>query len=118
MSLVDIPEEFGDWSKLYSRFNDWSRQNKLERLFELMVVAPDLEWEFIDGSIVKGHQHSAGAAKGTENAIGRSVVGNSTKIHLAVDSFGLPLCFEFTGREVHDFKVAPELIEKLPSSAV
>jgi len=33
---------------------------------------------------------------------------------MGVDSFGLPLDFVITGGEVHDSKVAPELIEKLP----
>jgi hypothetical protein len=31
-------------------------------LFKDLVQEPDLEWEFIDGSIVKAHQHSSGAA--------------------------------------------------------
>ena len=30
-------------------------------IFKSLVQEPDLEWEFIDGSIVKAHQHSAGA---------------------------------------------------------
>jgi hypothetical protein len=54
------------------------------------VIDPDLEWEFIDGSIVKAHQHSSGAAYEQESAIGKSVAGNTTKIHMAVDSCGLP----------------------------
>jgi len=82
----------------------------------MLVFEPDLEWEFIDGSIVKAHQHSAGAASEEEQAIGKSVAGNTTKIHMAVDGFGLPIEFEITGGEVHDCKIAPELIDKLPAS--
>ena len=51
-------------------------------IFNERVVEPDLEWEFIDGSIVKAHQHSSGAAHGQESAIGKSVAGNTTKIHM------------------------------------
>jgi transposase len=77
----DVPHEFGKWSNLYRRFNDWSRKGILEKLFETLTVDPDLEWEFIDGSIVKAHQHSSGCNKKEESAIGRSVAGNSTNIH-------------------------------------
>jgi IS5 family transposase len=42
--------------------------------------------------------------------------GNMTKIHLAVDSYGLPIEFILTGGEVHDSKAAIELIEKLPDA--
>ena len=32
------------------------------RIFKVLVQEPDLEWGFIDGSIIKAHQHSAGAS--------------------------------------------------------
>lgn len=104
----DLPDEFGDWNRIYKRFNDWSSKGKLFKLFQSLVQEPDLEWEFIDGSIVRAHPHSSGAAGGTEQAIGKSRGGNTTKIHLVVDSYGLPIDFEITGGEVHDCKIAPE----------
>lgn len=85
-------------------------------VFKALVQEPDLEWEFIDGSIVKAHQHSAGAASEENQAIGKSRGGNTTKIHMAVDAYGLPIDFEITGGEVHDCKIAPESIEKLPTA--
>jgi transposase len=47
-------------------------------------------------------------------AIGRSVAGNTTKIHMAVDALGLPIAFQLTGGEVHDAKAAPDFIKNLP----
>jgi IS5 family transposase len=44
------------------------------------------------------------------------VAENSTKIHLAVDTFGLPIQFEITGGQVHDCKIAHEFCAALPSS--
>ena len=38
------------------------------------------------------------------------------KIHLAVDSYGLPIDFLLTGGEVHDSKMASELIARLPDA--
>lgn len=110
----DLPRIFGNWNSVYQKFNRWSSKGKLMKIFKALVKDPDLEWEFLDGSYVKAHQHSAGAAGKEKQAIGRSVGGNTTKIHMAVDGFGLPIEFEITGGDVHDCKVAPELIEKLP----
>lgn len=89
----DLPVEFGCWNSIYKQFNRWSSKNKLMQIFNDVVQEPDLEWEFIDSSIVKAHQHSAGAASKEVQAIGKSVAGNTTKIHMAVDSCGFPIAF-------------------------
>ena len=112
----DLPDVFGKWNAIYKRFNEWSRKEKLINIFKTLAVEPDLEWEFIDGSIVKAHQHSSGAAFDQESAIGKSVAGNTTKIHMAVDSYGLPIHFLVTGGEVHDIKEAPKLVAELPQA--
>lgn len=112
----DVPESFGDWSAIYRRFNLWSKKGIMIQLFNALKKSPDLEWEFIDGSIVKAHQHSMGASSNSSEAIGKSRGGNTTKIHMAVDSYGLPIEFILTGGEVHDSKAAPDLIKNLPDS--
>lgn len=110
----DLPAEFGCWNTIYQQFNRWSSKNKLMHIFNALVQEPDLEWTFIDGSIVKAHQHSAGALNKEMQAIGKSVAGNTTKIHMAVDACGFPIAFQLTGGEVHDAKAAPDLIKILP----
>ena len=112
----DLPPIFGFWNSIYQQFNRWSAKEKLINIFKSLVNEPDLEWEFVDASIVKAHQHSAGAASDENQAIGKSVAGNTTKIHMAVDAYGLPIQFEITGGEVHDCKFAPEFIAGLPSA--
>ena len=74
---------------------------------------PDWEWEFIDGSYVKAHQHSAGAVGQESQTIGKSLARNTTKIHRVVDSYGLPVEFKITGGEVNDCSVAPQLIARV-----
>jgi hypothetical protein len=86
------------------------------KIFQVLIDDPDLEWEFIDSSIVKAHQHSTGAVSDKNEAIGKSVAGNTTKIHMAIDAQGLPIDFEITGGEVHDCKAAPEFFAKLPDA--
>jgi transposase len=112
----DLPSKFGSWNSIYQQFNRWSSKNKLMNIFKALVEDPDLEWEFVDGTIVKAHQHSAGAAIDEDQAIGKSVAGNTTKIHMAVDACGLPIDFEITGGQVQDCKVAPEFVLKLPTA--
>ena len=58
----DLPEEFGDWNRIFKRFNEWSKKGKILKIFQSLVQEPDLEWEFIDGSIVRTHQHGCGGA--------------------------------------------------------
>lgn len=110
----DLPTCFGRWNSVYKKFNEWSKKGKWLTLFKTLTQEPDTEWIFIDGSYVKAHQHSAGAQGVEPQAIGKSRAGNTTKIHLAVDSYGLPIEFTVTGGEIHDSTAASELIEKLP----
>ena len=86
------------------------------RIFKSLVQDPDREWTFIDGSIVKAHQHSAGASGQKNQEIGDSRGGKTTKIHMAVDGFGLPILFAVTGGQVNDCVMAPSLIEGLAQS--
>jgi len=83
-------------------------------IFFLLSHDHDHEWTFVDASIVKAHQHSSGAAHAADEGIGKSVAGNSTKIHLAVDAMGFPIFFTITGGQVHDSKEAQNLINNVP----
>jgi len=113
----DLPLECWDWKKIYSRFNDWSKKEKLNNIFKSLIISPDMEWKMIDGSVVKAHQHATGARKSEASGIGRSVGGLTSKIHMVVDSHGNPIDFEVTGGQVHDIQMATELIERTPKSS-
>lgn len=106
----DLPEAFGPWNKIYKRFRAWCQTGKWRCIFGAAIDDPDLEWAFIDGSYAKAHQHSAGAPGPDTQAIGKSRAGSTSKIHMVVGSFGLPVVFDITGGQVADCMAAPELI--------
>ena len=114
----DLPVEFGPWSSAYNLFNRWSKLGIWERLFTESRDDIDGEWVFMDGTVVRAHQHSAGAQKGEEIAIGASRGGPSTKIHMHADSHGNPVNFEITEGQVHDMKKATELLEGVGPGAI
>ncbi len=78
----DTPESFGKSNMIFKRFTRWSKDNKVLKIFKLFSKDADLEWVFLDASRIRAHQHVTGLK---DQAISRSIGGNSTKIHLAVD---------------------------------
>jgi transposase len=90
----DLPERFGDWKNTHKRLSRWAKKGAWQRLFEHLAAEADNEYAMIDSTIVRAHQHRAGAPKKDDDqAIGRSKGGLSTKIHALVDALGNPLRF-------------------------
>ncbi len=59
----DLPERFGDFRVVHTRFTRWSHRGIWEQIFEVLAQDADNEYAIIDSTIVKAHQHSAGAQK-------------------------------------------------------
>ena len=60
----------------------------------------------------------AGAAGGYDENIGKSRAGNTSKVHLAVNAYGLPEVFTMIGGHINDCTEAPILIEKIDAAQV
>jgi transposase len=65
----DVPERYGPWKTCYERYRMWANDGTWTRLkTELMGDADargDLDWDAqIDSTVVRAHQHAAGARKG------------------------------------------------------
>ncbi|MGH6881060.1 IS5 family transposase [Hypericibacter sp.] len=115
----DLPVVFGEWNSVFRRFSRWSRKGVWWRIFAAMSDDPDFEYLIVDSTIVRAHQHAAGAKKGSEDqAIGRSRGGLSTKIHMAVRGLGCPVRFTLTAGQKGDAPQAAALIEGLPAEIV
>jgi transposase len=61
----DLPEGFGDWKNVHRRFSRWARRGVWKQVFALLAEDADNEYAMIDSTIVRAHQHSAGAQKKT-----------------------------------------------------
>lgn len=75
----DLSEEFGPWNTTYKRFNAWAAADKLMMVYSMLVEDPDVEWLFIDGSYVKAHQESAGAATERQKPLAKAVQATSAR---------------------------------------
>jgi transposase len=60
----DLPEGFGDFRVVHTRFSRWARRGVWLDVFEVLASDVDNEYAMIDSTIVRAHQHSAGAKKG------------------------------------------------------
>jgi transposase len=61
----DLPERFGDWNNTHRRFSRWAKSGVWKRVFQHLAADADNEYAMIDSTIVRAHQHSAGAQKKT-----------------------------------------------------
>jgi transposase len=65
----DLPERYGNKDTVYSRFRRWKIAGIWERIMSQLQSDADergeVDWEihFVDGSIVRAHQHAAGQKK-------------------------------------------------------
>ena|SRR5690606_32675521 len=71
----DLPESFGRWNSVYQRFARWSNRGVWHRVFAELAKDADFEEVFLDSTIVRAHQHAAGAAKktATKRSVAREV---------------------------------------------
>ncbi len=56
-------ERFGDPLNIHKRFSRWAKSSVWERVFAFLAADADNEYAMIDSTIVRAHQHSAGAQK-------------------------------------------------------
>jgi transposase len=57
----DLPERFGDFRVIHTRHTRWSKSGIWQKIFERLASDADNEYAMIDSTIVRAHQHAAGA---------------------------------------------------------
>lgn len=61
-----LPSEYGNWNSTHRRFRRWSKKGVWQMIFNTLAVSADTEWLMIDSTIIRAHQHSAGAKGGSK----------------------------------------------------
>lgn len=116
----DIPDYYGPWSTVASRFYRWQQagiwQQVLEALQQQCDAAGAIDWtkHSVDSTIIRAHQHAAGA-KGSEpqrEALGKSQGGFSVKLHLRAEGNGKPMTFVLTAGQRHETTQFEALMEQ------
>src|ERR1700749_2258142 len=59
----DLPARFGGGKSVHQRFGRWATSGVWARVFAALSADADNEYAMIDATIVRAHQHSAGARK-------------------------------------------------------
>lgn len=59
----DLPERFGDWKNVHRRHSRWAKSGVWKNLFKHLAADADNEYVMIDSTIMRAHQHAAGARK-------------------------------------------------------
>ncbi|WP_244793199.1 IS5 family transposase [Streptomyces sp. BJ20] len=126
ISWRDLPERYGPWQTVYTRFRRYAIDGVFTRALQQIQAradaAGDIDWLVqIDSTIVRAHQHAAatgrkGGISGDEpddHALGRSRGGLTTKVHLACDGKGRPLALLVTPGQRHDSVCARILLERI-----
>ena len=112
----DLPARYGPVGTVSSRFYRWRASGVWVRVLAALQSEADargeVDWElhFVDATIVRAHQHAAGAhrdgaigaAAQAREALGRSQGGFSTKLHLRAEGNGRPITAVLTGGERHE----------------
>jgi len=109
----DLPETYGPCTTCYNRFVRWRRAGVWDRIMEALAAAQDAAVQMIDTSVVRVHRHGACIAGNSEQHIGRSRDGMTSKVHAVVDTNGLPVRLGLTRGEAHDNRLCTVLLAGL-----
>lgn len=63
----DLLARFGDFRVVHTRLSRWAKSGVWERVFQQLAGDADHEYAMIDSTIVRAHQHSAGAKGGSQS---------------------------------------------------
>jgi putative transposase len=61
----DLPPQLGNWHNVYTRFSRWGKSGVWQRVIDAVRTDADLQALLLDSTIVRAHQHAAGAQKKT-----------------------------------------------------
>jgi transposase len=122
----DLPERYGPWQTAYDRFNRWRQDGTWAKILARLLAHLERHgrlgrhlW-FVDASVIRATRAAGGAEKNpdlpavlagpkpaqleepADHALGYSRGGFGSKIHLLVESHGIPLGVSVTPGQQHE----------------
>ena len=55
----DLPERYGKWKTVHTRFSRWAKAGVWERVFEALIKDRDNQYLMLDTTLVRAHQQAA-----------------------------------------------------------
>ena len=55
----DLPERYGKWKSVHTRFSRWAKAGVWERMFETLIRDRDNQYLMLDTTLVRAHQQAA-----------------------------------------------------------
>jgi transposase len=62
----DLPERYGKWKSVHTRFARWAKNGTWERVFEVLTKDRKNEYLMLDTTLVRAHQQAATGKGGTK----------------------------------------------------
>jgi transposase len=69
MPWRDLPERFGPWKTVYTRFSRWAAKDHWSTIFRQLQWEEDEIAAIVDGSVVRAHQDAAGGKGGSNGML-------------------------------------------------
>lgn len=76
---MDLPEHFGSWKGAHNRLRMWAAEGTWEKVFTALLAQADVEGGLdcvvaVDSTIVRAHQHAAGARSRGPRSASRTIM--------------------------------------------
>lgn len=111
-----LPSQYGKWNSVYRKFRQWTSAGVFQALTQTKAEFGEIL--AIDSTFCKVHRHGLGARKNapghdTEQEIGPSRGGKTTKLHILVDEKFHLVKFLLSAGNVNDNQLALPLLQGL-----
>jgi transposase len=65
----DLPERYGKWKTVHTRFSRWAKKGVWERVFKMLTADRNNQYLMLDTTLVRAHQQAATGKGGTRTRL-------------------------------------------------
>lgn len=109
-SWRDLPERYGPWKTVYSRFCNWRDDGTSETMFKQLNTKIDLDYLSIDSTVLVLKNAIIYAVN---QYISKSRGGYTTKMHVVIDDLGNLITLSLISCSIHDSQQSIPLLSTI-----